>query len=520
MKKPSHTSIQSKTLSRKQINLFIALLLVIWLAQVIYTTANHEFWRDEVRALSLARQTTSIFNLYNVIHFEGHPALWYVLLFIGSKITASPLVLPILSISIAAIAVAVFMFYAPFPLWLKTIFLFSLIPAYEYSVMARNYGLTMLFLFLSALCYRSRDRHPYLLAVSLALLANTTSYAAVMAGLLLFIWTIDRISKKEKSTFLHLLLSTIIPFLIVLLGIGFCLIFVLPDPKSILIDHSRTTSLLNLLEMSLRALVRPDLALNKLFFGFFPSWLVILIVVISLLGLARAPVLLISGIVYQTVFGVMYSLSYGMSFRQEALFVVFMLTLYWFYFEEKDLKFSQGMEILNKIGLIGGMGIFLFCNIFSSYLTIQIDLINQLTSSKEFGTFLRDSSKYKDAILVGEPDFLLESIPYYASNEIYIPREKRFGTTVSWTTDAASKISLGEVLEDAEEIKAEYHRPVLIVLGFYSLDGSSDGSIPYSYNKVFTWTHDEFIDFHNSTTLVGEYTCALTDENYYVYEVK
>ena len=142
-----------------------------------------------------------------------------------------------------------------------------------------------------------------------------------------------------------------------------------------------------------------------------------------------------------------------------------------------------------------------------------------MTSSKEFGTFLSDSTKYKDAILVGEPDFLLESIPYYASNEIYIPREKRFGTTVSWTTDAAPIISLGEVLEDAKEIKAEYHRPVLIVLGFYSLNESSDGRIPYSYNKIFTWTRAEFIKFHNSTTLVGEYTHALTDENYYVYEV-
>ena len=84
-------------------------VLAIWLALVVFTTSRHEFWRDEVRALTLARTATSPFDLYGLIRDDGHPVLWYLLLFLGTSIVDTPLVLPITSVLIAFAAVALFM---------------------------------------------------------------------------------------------------------------------------------------------------------------------------------------------------------------------------------------------------------------------------------------------------------------------------------------------------------------------------------------------------------------------------
>jgi hypothetical protein len=89
-------------------------ILAIWLTVVVFTTTKHEFWQDEVRALSLARAAISPLDLYGLTQYDGHPVLWYLLLYIGKSIVDTPLVLPVTSILIAFAAVAVFMFFRRF----------------------------------------------------------------------------------------------------------------------------------------------------------------------------------------------------------------------------------------------------------------------------------------------------------------------------------------------------------------------------------------------------------------------
>ena len=130
--------------SRRAYVIVTAILLGLWLAVVIFTALRHEYWRDEVRAWSLAREATSPLDLFHRIRYEGHPILWYLLLYVGKSIVDTPLVLPITSIVIASAAVTIFMLRSPFPLWMKASFLFSALPLYVYSVKARNYAYQVL----------------------------------------------------------------------------------------------------------------------------------------------------------------------------------------------------------------------------------------------------------------------------------------------------------------------------------------------------------------------------------------
>src|SRR5262249_46046517 len=79
-----------------------------WLLLVLIVSSRHEFYRDEVRALSLAMDAGSLSDLPHLLKDEGHPILWYVLLWSGYHITSSTRVLPVLSVLIAGAAVVVF----------------------------------------------------------------------------------------------------------------------------------------------------------------------------------------------------------------------------------------------------------------------------------------------------------------------------------------------------------------------------------------------------------------------------
>jgi hypothetical protein len=78
---------------------------------------------------------------------EGHPLLWYLLLHLGHAVLSSRLILPLVSLAVAVGTVALLILRSPLPLWLKALFLFGRMPLYECSVMARNYGLSILLLF-------------------------------------------------------------------------------------------------------------------------------------------------------------------------------------------------------------------------------------------------------------------------------------------------------------------------------------------------------------------------------------
>jgi hypothetical protein len=159
-------------------------ILLGWSVIVAFIAMRHEFWRDEVRALSLAMDAHSLSDLPALLKDEGHPMLWYVLLWAGFRMTSSKLVLPVLSLLIGGAAVAIFVFHAPFPRWLKALFVFGGLPLYEYSVMARNYGISMLLLFVFAWLYRSRRKHPLLLGTVVALLCNTNIHSLLLAFVL------------------------------------------------------------------------------------------------------------------------------------------------------------------------------------------------------------------------------------------------------------------------------------------------------------------------------------------------
>jgi len=496
-------------------------ILGLWLIVVIFTATRHEFWRDEVRALSLARAAISPLDLYELTQYDGHPLLWFLLLYVAKSIVDTPLVLPVISIFAAFAAVAVFMFSSPFPFWFRWLFIFSALPFYEYSVMARNYGISMLLMFVSAALYPSRGKYPLLLAFVLALLANTNVHSAILVCLIAALWTWDTIVEQRTASVQRQGLSLCLALVIVSIGVLLCAACTMPRENTIL-TSVRNIGISDLSQSFIAAVLRPQETFFALVPSEVPPLVIGLLLYLAVLGLVHRPNLALAALGGLIAFGLFFRAVYGGSYRHQGLLLVFLLFLYWLFIESRgnDRAVTRTRHAPFYVGLYIAMLALILGSVTKTKSTVWADIATEKSSSKAFGEFLNTSTTYRNAIIVPEPDYLLESLPYYANNRIYLPREHRFGTTVSWTTGADHRLSLGELLSVARDLKTRFEQPVLIVLGHKDLDEYEHREKEYSYNKVFTWDTDELADFKRWTILVVDFESAQGDENYGVYAIR
>ena len=167
------------------------LLFGLWLAAAGALAWRHVMWRDEARALSIAIQGEDWIAMLRGLHGDGHPALWYLLLRAVHGITGRPVALPLLALAVAAAAAWLIVWRSPFPRPLIGLILASHFFIYDFSVMARNYGIGMLILFALAIAYprcRGRGVAPGAL---LFLLANCNVITTILAGAFLLFWFVE-----------------------------------------------------------------------------------------------------------------------------------------------------------------------------------------------------------------------------------------------------------------------------------------------------------------------------------------
>lgn len=156
---------------------------------VLLVTAFHEPWRDEADVWLMVRDNDPR-SLYSLLRHSGTPGLWHLLLMPWAKAGVPYAAESLLHNAIAIGAAAVVLACAPFPKWVRLLLVFSFYPGFEYSVVARSYGLTMLMLFGLAALDGQRLRRPVVFGGLIGLLANTNAHgfllgcvAAVFFGL-------------------------------------------------------------------------------------------------------------------------------------------------------------------------------------------------------------------------------------------------------------------------------------------------------------------------------------------------
>ena len=173
----------------------IAIAFILYALLVLCTTALHGMWLDELQPWCVARDSVSLTDLYRHTRFEGHPPLWYLLLFALTRVTNDPAAMQVLHVGIAMCTAAVVLWRAPFIWWWRVLIVFGYFFFYEYAVIARNYGLALLFLALAA-DVRHRIGPGWQWTTLLVLAGLTHIWAIVFAGA----WVVAALFQERTRT--------------------------------------------------------------------------------------------------------------------------------------------------------------------------------------------------------------------------------------------------------------------------------------------------------------------------------
>ncbi len=183
-------------------------MLAIWAAFVCVIAAAsyfHEPWRDEYQALLLANSSSGFADVIWRARYEGHPSLWYLILYLIPGTWQQVAVAKAIAVGIMAGAGWLIAFRAPFSTAIKAGVLFGYFFCYEYSAFFRQYGIAVLFFLLAIALLRSdRPGRRWMAFIPLSLLPFTQIYGALLsAGLFACIvymqWRGDRIMSKRSG---------------------------------------------------------------------------------------------------------------------------------------------------------------------------------------------------------------------------------------------------------------------------------------------------------------------------------
>jgi hypothetical protein len=187
-RRPTQTRANNPQSAIRNPQFFLAVILP-YAAITAVLMVYHQPWRDEAQSWLLVRDL-DLGALFAQMKYEGSPALWHLILFPFAKAGLPYFTEFCIHWVLAIATLSVFLLTAPFSRLTKALFAFSYLMAFEYSVIARNYVLTVLLLFVIAALYRRRFQLaiPYGLAICLLFNTNVHSFAvgASLAGL--FAW--------------------------------------------------------------------------------------------------------------------------------------------------------------------------------------------------------------------------------------------------------------------------------------------------------------------------------------------
>ena len=410
------------------------LLFASWLGLVLFLSWHHAVWRDEVRALSLALQGENFFTMLRGIHGEGHPAVWYLLLRGAHTLVARPEVLQIVALIVASAAFLLLLLRSHFSLLVIALVLVGRISIFEYSVIARNYGISMLLLFMVAAFYEQHRDRGLLIGALLFMLANFNAHSVLLVGSFLLFWLVDIATDDGGVPQSRALKTFLLNAAIAILGVAICLLTIFPTfNDAVLIDRpSDTTFKLLLKAISLPTLSfdglmlhLPQSAMEKLSLWTLPhfclllNWLSVpimsLIIIGSTFGLARWPAAFLAALVALIAFSLFFNLIYPGEFRHQALWVVFLISMYWIMgcrFMQREPAIPRWLEpLIQPVSRIGSM-------LFLVLLALQVPVgINRaagaagnnppFSRSRDLGTLVMERHDLQDAIIIADPDYLV-----------------------------------------------------------------------------------------------------------------
>ncbi len=472
--------------------------LKIWLILLFFSLGligilHHEMWRDELQSWLIAKDSSSIIDLFNNLRYEGHPALWHSCLYLITRFTHNPLAMQIFHLLLATGVIYIFIEFSPFTRFQKILFTFGYFPFYEYSIISRSYSLGILLIFMFCALYPTRDRSYFPLSVILVLLANTHVYGLIIAMVLAMTLVLDGFLDRDiRALFKTRKWNAIASLSLVFLGILIAILQIIPpddaDFKGDVIkvqNRSLFPFLNHRLLASILTIWQSYIPIPNFFeYKFWNTNILIngdsiaricaisitiIIVLYSTALFIRKPIVLflyLSGTCGFLVFS--YTKFQG-SLRHHGHLFFLLLACLWIsaYYIKSDFlieKFKSN-KIIPTFNLVERwkniyLGGILFAHVIAGLFAFSMDLNYTFSASKEVANYL-DQPGLKDYVLVGSRDYAAAPVAAFLNRQIYYPESDKLGSFIVWRSRELFKPR--EVLNQVEGLITQNNKALLIL---------------------------------------------------------
>ena len=500
-----------------------AVLLALWLALVGWLVFHHVFWRDEVRAFSLALDGDGLTGMARAVHGEGHPLLWYLALRLAHILVPVREVLPAMALLFGAGSAALLTLRAPLRPLALVAALFGAWLAHEYTAMARNYGIAVLLCFLLADRMAGGSRNGWTIGALLFLLCNTNVPAVLLAGGFLLFWLVETVAAEGWRPS-RAWRDWLIAAGLTMLGTLACFATVYPPVN----DAAVSTLSIGLTPRGL-AIAALDVASPMV--ALVPAWLttqphaeaiVAVLLVASPFSLARSPGGLIAASVVLPAMTLFFQLVYPAAYRHAALYLAFLVALHWMVAGGRGGRWPNDHAATRQAARIGTAAL-------AAMLFLQVVRLLALVAAVAHGhvdghardlAALLERPALRGAIVLADPEPVIETLPYYAANPTWLVREHRFGRVSHFTHRAIFALRLGILTADARALQRATGRPVVIAMS-PALDPAAAETVWIEgYGQSFRANRAEVRDFLSATTRIARLAPAMGDESYGVYLLK
>ena len=186
-----------KNLSKQQ-KICLSLLAVYSLLTLIGVFC-HENWADECQAWVIVRDN-DLAGIFDALKYEGHPPLWYMILFPFVKLGFPLVTLSLISWFISVVTAYLVMMKSPFNTGMKAIIIFSCGFLFYNSVISRVYCVIVLLTCLLAILYKERKKYPVIFGLLVGLLAQTHVIMCGLVGIIGIYMIIDFFKDFKTNT--------------------------------------------------------------------------------------------------------------------------------------------------------------------------------------------------------------------------------------------------------------------------------------------------------------------------------
>jgi len=298
------------------------LVLLLYIILIFIVIFNHEQWADEAQAWLLARDSGLFELLFENLRYEGHPPLWHLLLMLPSRFLPYRAV-SIISALIAIVGVYILLHYSSFPKIVKLLLPFSYFIFYQYGVIARNYVLIPLLLFLIASVYKHKAKRIYQFTILVCLLANTSIFTTLIALSIMFVHLIDLVRARSQLG-KELIIRQVKAYIAFAIVIGL-IVVQLWQPEDSSFARGYNLSIKRFLELSPRIL---DESMTEI------SYVSGLVLIVSLVWFWQTKMLLLYLLSTLSVLS-LFSVKYYNSWHQGIIFLTWIFVI-WLSFQNQD----------------------------------------------------------------------------------------------------------------------------------------------------------------------------------------